>query len=110
MYKILQQNNISIGIEIQSFTFGEGVTPESVLQGVEESTTDESNTKAYVSDGVLYIESAEDINSVTVYDAMGRIITSGTYSNASLQIPLPTTLKGVVMVKVDNCVVKVICN
>ena len=110
MYKILQQNDISIGTEIQSFTFGEGVTPESVLQGVEESIAEENITKAYVSDGVLYIESAEDINSVTVYDAMGRIITSGTYSNASLQIPLPTTLKGVVMVKVDNCVVKVICN
>ncbi len=109
MYKILQQNDISIGTEIQPFTFGEGVTLESVLQGVEESIAEENITKAYVSDGVLYIESAEDINSVTVYDAMGRIITSGTYSNASLQIPLPTTLKGVVMVKVDNCVVKVIC-
>ncbi|MBE6299539.1 MAG: hypothetical protein E7083_04275 [Bacteroidales bacterium] len=77
--------------------------------GINETPKEENITKAYVSDGVLYIESAEDINSVTVYDAMGRIITSGTYSNASLQIPLPTTLKGVVMVKVNNEVVKVIC-
>ena len=77
--------------------------------GINESIADIPQTKAYVSDGVLYIESAEDINSVTVYDAMGKIITSGTYSNASLQIPLPTTLKGVVMVKVNNEVVKVIC-
>ena len=109
MYKILQQNDISIGTEIQPFTFGEGVNPESVLQGVEERTTDESNTKAYVSNSVLYIENAEGINSVEIYDTTGKIITSGTYSNASLQIPLPTTLKGVVMVKVNNEVVKVIC-
>ena len=107
MYKILQQNDISIGTEIQPFTFAEGVNPESVLQGVEESTAEESNTRAYVSNGVLYIENAEGINSVTVYDAMGRVISSGTYNNSSAQISLPSTLKGVIMVKVNNEVVKV---
>ena len=77
--------------------------------GINESIAEESNTKAYVSNSVLYIENAEGINSVEIYDTTGKIITSGTYSNASLQIPLPTTLKGVVMVKVNNEVVKVIC-
>ena len=108
MYKILQQNDISIGTEIQPFTFAEGVNPESVLQGVEEHVAEVSNTRAYVSDGVLYIENAEGINSVTVYDAMGRVISSGTYNNSSVQISLPSTLKGVIIVKVNNEVVKVI--
>ena len=107
MYKILQQNDISIGTEIQPFTFAEGVNLESVLQGVEESTAEESNTKACVSNGVLYIENAEGINSVEIYDTTGKIITSGTYDNASVQISLPSTLKGVIMVKANNEVVKV---
>ena len=79
------------------------------ITGTIESTAEVSNTKAYVSDGVLYIENAEGINSVTVYDAMGRVISSGTYNNSSVQISLPSTLKGVIMVKVNNEVVKVIC-
>ncbi|MBR3608762.1 MAG: hypothetical protein IKL50_02615, partial [Bacteroidales bacterium] len=79
------------------------------VTGIEESTADVCNTKAYTSDGVLYIENAEGVNSVTVYDAMGRVITSGTYNSSSVQIQLPATLKGVAMVKVNNEVVKVIC-
>ena len=77
------------------------------VTGIEESTAEESNTKAYVSNGVLYIENAEGVNTVTVYDAMGRFISSGTYNNSSVQISLPATLKGVIMVKVNNEVVKV---
>jgi len=108
MYNILQtEDGLSNGTEIKPFTLGEGVNPESVLQGVEESIAEVSNTKAYVSNGVLYIENAEGINSVTVYDAMGRVISSGTYNNSSVQISLPSTLKGVIMVKVNNEVVKV---
>ena len=111
MYKILQQNDISIGTEIQPFTFGEGVTPESVLQGVEEHVAEESNTKAYVSNGVLYIENAEGINSVTVYDAMGRNLTPNPSpverGATNAQIELPSAIKGVIMVKVNNEVVKV---
>ena len=79
------------------------------ITGTIESTAEVSNTKAYVSDGVLYIENAEGVNSVTVYDAMGRVISSGTYNNSSVQISLPSTLKGVIMVKVNNEIVKVIC-
>ncbi|MBE6299267.1 MAG: hypothetical protein E7083_02890 [Bacteroidales bacterium] len=75
--------------------------------GINESIADTPKTKAYVSNGVLYIENAEGINSVTVYDAMGRVISSGTYNNSSVQISLPSTLKGVIMVKVNNEVVKV---
>ena len=109
MYNILQtEEGFSNGTEIKPFTFAEGVNPESVLQGVEEHVAEVSNTRAYVSDGVLYIENAEGINSVTVYDAMGRVISSGTYNNSSVQISLPSTLKGVIIVKVNNEVVKVI--
>ncbi len=111
MYNILQtEEGLSNGTEMQPFTFAEGVNPESVLQGVEESTAEVSNTKVYVSDGVLYIENAEGVNSVEIYDTTGNIITSETYNNASVQIPLPATLKGVIMVKVNNEVVKVIAN
>ena len=113
MYKILQQNDISIGTEIQPFTFAEGVNPESVLQGVEESTAEVSNTKAYVSNGVLYIENDEGVNSVTIYDAMGRNLTPNPSpverGATNAQIELPSTLKGMIMVKVNNEVVKVIC-
>ncbi len=84
------------------------------VTGIEESTAEESNTKAYVSNGVLYIENTKGINSVEVYDAMGRTLLT---PNPSLlergvtnaQIELPTALKGVIMVKVNNEVVKVIC-
>ncbi|MBQ3556013.1 MAG: hypothetical protein IJA09_07350 [Bacteroidales bacterium] len=80
------------------------------VTGIEESTAEVSNTKAYFSNGVLYIENVEGVNSVEIYDTTGKIITSETYNNASAQIPLPTTLKGVIMVKVNNEVVKVIAN
>ena len=77
------------------------------VTGIEESSIEETSTKAYVSNGVLYIENAEGINSVEIYDTAGKIITSGTYNNASVQVSLPTTIKGVIMVKVNNEVVKV---
>ena len=77
------------------------------VTGIEESSIEETSTKAYVSNGVLYIENAEGINSVEIYDTAGKIITSGTYNNASAQVSLPTTIKGVIMVKVNNEVVKV---
>ena len=115
MYNILQtEDGLSNGAEIKPFTFGEGVNPESVLQGVEESTAEVSNTKAYVSDGVLYIENSEGINSVTVYDAMGRNLTPNPSpverGATNAQIELPSAIKGVIMVKVNNEVVKVICD
>ena len=83
--------------------------------GINETPKEESNTKAYVSDGVLYIENSEGINTVTVYDAMGRTLLTSNPSAIEreatyTQIELPSALKGVIMVKVNNEVVKVICD
>ena len=85
-------------------------TEESGIEEVKGVETEAPKAKAFVSNGVLYIENVEGINSVEIYDTTGKIITSGTYNNASVQISLPSTLKGVIMVKVNNEVVKVICD
>ena len=109
IYKILTSSNISVGTEIQPFVFGMGVDSESVIQGTEENNIAESNAKAFISNETLIIENAEGINSVVVYDAMGRVITSTNANGAtSTQIALPSTIKGVLIVKVNNEVVKVI--
>ena len=109
MYKILTNSyEESSGLEIQPFAFGQGVDPESVIQGIEENVTEAPKNKAYVSNGVLNIENIEGINSVEVYDIMGRIITSANANGAtSAQIVLPSTIRGVIMVKVNNEVIKV---
>ena len=117
MYKIIQQekegfyNGVSLGAEIQPFTFGEGVNPETVIQGVKESIAEESNTKAYVSNGILHIESSEDITSVKIYDAMGREVLAHnpTQGETSVEIALPN-VKGVLIVKVNSEAIKVISN
>ncbi len=113
MYNILKESDsfyaFSCGDEIKPFTFGEGVDPESVIQGVEESITEVNKSKAFVSNEILNIENAGGINSVVVYDATGKVITSVNANGAtSTQIALPLTIKGVIMVKVNNEVVKVI--
>ena len=109
IYKILTSSNISVGTEIQPFVFGMGVDSESVIQGTEENNIAESNAKAFISNETLIIENAEGINSVVVYDAMGRVITSTNANGAtSTQIALPSTIKGVLIVKVNNEVVKVV--
>ena len=112
LYKILSNSSgYSIGTEIQPFVFGEGVDPESVIQGVEENVVSESKTKAFVSNGELNIENAEGINSIVVYDATGKVITSANANGAtSTQIKLPSNTKGVLIVKVNNDVVKVMLN
>lgn len=122
MYKILKQegdnyyyvDGSSVGLEIKPFTFAEGVNTESVLQGVEDNRAEVGNTKAYVSNGVLYIENAEGINSVGVYDTMGRSLTLNPSpverGATNAQIELPSNLKGVILVKVNSEVVKVIAN
>lgn len=56
---------------------------------------------------MLYIENTEDINSVEVYDATGKVIISDTYDSNLVQIQLPLIIKGVVMIKVNSEVVKV---
>ena len=111
IYKIISSDGISEGTEIQSFIFGEGVNPENVIQGVEESVTEETKAKAFVSNGVLYIEREEDITSVAIYDAMGREILTSNFSTVErgVQVTLPY-VKGVLIVKVNNEVIKVVCN
>ena len=112
MYKILSNSSgESIGTEIKPFTYGEGVNPESVIQEVEENNITESKSKAFVSNEMLNIENAEGINSVVVYDATGKVITSVNANGAtSTQIALSSTIKGVIMVKVNNEVIKVVCD
>ena len=112
MYKILSNSyEESIGTEVQPFTFGMGVNPESVIQGVEENNITESKTKAFVQNKILNIENTEGIDSVVVYDAMGKVITSTNANGAtSTQITLPSNTKGVLIIKVNDEVIKVICD
>ena len=81
------------------------------LTGINESIAEAPKAKAFVSNGVLNIENAEGINSVMVYDAMGKVITSANANGAtSTQIALPSNTKGLLIVKINNDVVKVICD
>ena len=110
MYKILTNSyEESSGLEIQPFSFGDGVDPESVIQGVEKYVEKEPKTKAFVSNGVLYIESTDDITSVNIYDTMGRGILTAKPSlvEREVAITLPN-VKGVLIVKVNNEVIKII--
>ena len=94
------QNN-----EFEAIDLGPAITNT----GINESITEAQNTKAFVTNEMLNIENAEGINSVVVYDAMGKVITSANVNGAtSTQIALPSTIKGVLIVKVNNEVVKVI--
>ena len=96
------QNN-----EFEAIDLGPAITNT----GIDESIADTSNTKVFVSNEMLNIENGEGINSVVVYDAMGKVISSANANGAtSTQIALPSTIKGVIMVKVNSEVIKVICN
>ncbi|MBQ7818805.1 MAG: hypothetical protein IJ341_03805 [Bacteroidales bacterium] len=103
---------ISAGVPIDLYS---PVAPDfsnGVFSGIEDGIVETPRTKAYTLNGLLYIESNEEINSVAVYDAMGRILTPNPSpverGATNVQIPLPTTIKGVIMVKVNSEVVKVI--
>ena len=78
--------------------------------GINKSIADTQKTKAYVSAGVLYIENAEGITSVEVYNSFGTPLyrRGAGGEDTSLQMALPSTIKGVLIVKVNNEVVKVI--
>jgi hypothetical protein len=81
------------------------------VTGIEESITEVNKSKAFVSNEMLNIENAEGINLVVVYDATGKVITSVNANGAtSLQIALPSNTKGVLLVKVNNEIIKVICD
>ena len=81
------------------------------ITSISESITDTPKAKAYVSNGVLYIESTEDITNVKIYDAMGReILTPNpSFGETSAKIALPN-VKGVFIVKVNSEAIKVISN
>ena len=110
MYKISSLGGVSSGIEIIPFVYGEGVMDiefGNTPQGVEQNISDKEQTKAFVSNGILNIEKTEGINSVVVYDAIGRVIISSNPNGAtSTQIALPLNIRGVIIVKVDSEVIK----
>ena len=112
MYKILTNSyEESSGLEIQPFVFGDGVDPENVIQGIEENNAETPKVKAIVSNGVLYIQSAEEITNINIYDTMGRgiLTTKPSLEERRVAITLPN-VKGVLIVKVNNEVIKVVCN
>ena len=78
--------------------------------GINKSIVDTPKAKAYVSAGVLYIENAEGITSVEVYNSLGTPLyrRGAGGEDSSLQIALPSTIKGVLIVKVNNEIIKVI--
>ena len=81
------------------------------VMGINESVIEAHKTKAYITNGELNIENEEGINSVVVYDAMGKVITSANANGAtSTQIALTSNTKGLLIVKINNDVVKVICD
>ena len=76
---------------------------------IPEGITEEAKTKAFVSNGVLYIESNEDITTVAIYDTMSREVLTSSPSpvERGVEITLPN-IKGVLIVKVNNDDIKVI--
>ena len=102
---VLLKNDTLLKFQNNEF---EAIDLTPAVTGIEESTTEVSKTKAFVTNEMLNIENAEGINSVVVYDAMGKVIASANANGAtSTQIALPSIIKGVIMVKVNNEVVKV---
>ena len=106
---VLMSDDALCKFEDNSFT---RIVLKDAVTGIEESSAEESNTKAYVSNGVLYIENSEGVNSVTIYDAMGRTLLTPNPSpveRGEIAIPLNLNVKGLLLVKVNNEAVKVIC-
>ena len=105
---ILLKNDTLLKFQDNEF---EAIDLTPAVTGIEESTTEVSKTKAFVTNEMLNIENAEGINSVVVYDAMGKVITSANANGAtSTQIALTSNTKGLLIVKINNDVVKVICD
>ena len=105
---ILLKNDKLLRYQNRSFKVID-LTP--AITGVKENFAETPKAKAYISNGVLYIESKEDITSVAIYDAMGREILTLNPSTVErgVEITLPN-VKGVLIVKVNNEVIKVVCN
>ena len=105
---ILMKNDVLFKFEEETF---DKIDLSLAVAGIEESIAEESNTKAYVSNGILYIESSEEIANVKIYDAMGREVLAHnpTQGETSVEIALPN-VKGVLIVKVNSEAIKVISN
>ena len=105
---ILMSNDVLFRFENEQF---EKIDLAPEVAGIEESINDVENIKAYTSNGVLYIENSEEITNISIYDMMGKVITSTNANGAtSTQIALPSNTKGVLLVKVNSEVIKVIYN
>ena len=103
---VLLKNDTLLKFESNEF---ETIDLSPAVTGIEESIAEVNKSKAFVTNEILNIENAEGINSVVVYDAMGKVITSANADGAtSTQIALPSNTKGVLIVKVNNEVIKVI--
>ena len=83
-----------------------------ISSGVEGNITQDIIIKAYVTNGVLYVKSTEDIMTINIYDSLGREIFPLNWARdgGEAQIALPSTIKGVLIIKVNSEVIKVICN
>ena len=101
---VLLKNDTLLKFQDNEF---EAIDLSPAITGINESITD--TTKAYISDGVLYIESNEDITNINIYDSMGRKILTLNPSpvERGVQVALPN-VKGVLIVKVNSEVIKVI--
>ena len=103
---VLLKNDTLLKFESNEF---ETIDLSPAVTGIEESIAEVNKSKAFVTNEILNIENAEGINSVVVYDAMGKVITSANADGVtSTQIALSSTIKGVLIVKVNNEVIKVI--
>ena len=106
---ILLKNDKLLRYQNRSFKVID-LTP--AITGVEENFAETPKTKAFVSNGVLYIEKTDGITSVEVYNSLGtplyKRVAGG--EDSSLQIVLPSNTKGVLLVKVNNEVIKTICD
>ena len=105
---ILLKNDKLLRYQNRSFKVID-LTP--AITGVEENFAETPKAKAFVSNGVLYIESEEDITSINIYDSMGREVLTPNPSpvERGVSITLPN-VKGVLIIKVNNEVIKVVCN
>ena len=105
---ILLKNDTLLKFQNKEF---ETIDLTPAVTAIEESITEVNKSKAFVSNEMLNIENAEGINLVVVYDATGKVITSANANGAtSTQIALPSNTKGVLLVKVNNEIIKVICD
>ena len=102
---------ISAGVPIDLYNPVAPDFSDGILSGIEKSIVEKCKVKAFVVNEMLNIENAEGINSIVVYDATGKVITSANVNGAtSTRIALPSNTKGLLIVKVNSEVIKVICN